>query len=105
MPKKFRSAAAAAIHETVSDLYKVGGADKQTMRKFDKLCITPLEPMTPRKIRAMRTREQASQSVFAFYLNVTPGLVSKWERGEKKPQGASLKLLNLVDKKGLDLCA
>ncbi len=105
MPKKFRSDISAVVHETAVGFHKAGVFDKQTMRKFDKLCITPLEPMTPRKIRAMRTREQASQSVFAFYLNVTPGLVSKWERGEKKPQGASLKLLNLVDKKGLDLCA
>jgi putative transcriptional regulator len=38
-------------------------------------------------------------------LNVTPGLVSKGERGEKHPQGASLKLLSLVDKKGLEIVA
>jgi putative transcriptional regulator len=39
--------------------------------------------------------------VFARYLNVTAGLVSQWERGEKHPAGASLKLLNLVDRRGL----
>ena len=39
--------------------------------------------------------------MFARYLNVTTGLVSKWERGDKKPGGASLKLLTLVAKKGL----
>jgi putative transcriptional regulator len=39
--------------------------------------------------------------VFARYLNVSTGLVSHWERGEKRPQGASLKLLALVAKKGL----
>ena len=50
-------------------------------------------------------REKASQSVFAAYLNVTPGLVSQWERGEKHPQGASLKLLSLVAKKGLEIVA
>jgi putative transcriptional regulator len=42
-----------------------------------------------------------SQSVFANYLNVTASLVSKWERGEKRPSGAALKLLTLVEKKGL----
>jgi putative transcriptional regulator len=36
---------------------------------------------------------------------VTPSLVSKWERGEKRPQGASLKLLSLVETKGLDAVA
>ena len=102
MPKKFRSEVMAAIHETVTDLHEVGGVDQKTMRKFDALCLTPIEAMTPAKIRALRTRENASQTVFAAYLNVTPGLVSKWERGEKRPQGASLKLLSLVAKKGLE---
>jgi putative transcriptional regulator len=43
--------------------------------------------------------------VFAAYLNVTPSLISKWERGEKNPQGTSLKLLSLVEKKGLEVIA
>ena len=57
--------------------------------------------LTPEAIRDIRMREQASQAVFARYLNVTPGLVSQWERGEKRPRGASLKLLTLVARKGL----
>ena len=105
MPGKHRSHALAAIHETAADLHRVGGMDQKTMRKFDALCLTPIQEMTPKKIRALRTREKASQTVFAAYLNVTPGLVSKWERGEKHPQGASLKLLSLVDKKGLEVVA
>jgi putative transcriptional regulator len=43
-----------------------------------------------------------SQAIFALALNVTPSLVSQWERGEKKPSGPSLKLLNLADKKGVE---
>ena len=105
MPKKYQSAAMAALHESVTDLYKVGGVDKKTMRKFDVLCLTPIQEMTPKKIRALRTREKASQTVFAAYLNVTPSLVSKWERGEKRPQGPSLKLLSLAEKKGLEILA
>ena len=46
-------------------------------------------------------RERVSQAVLARYLNVTTGLISQWERGEKRPAGASLKLLNLVDRRGL----
>ena len=46
-------------------------------------------------------RENASQAVFARYLNVTTGLVSQWERGEKRLRGASLKLPTLVAKNGL----
>jgi putative transcriptional regulator len=61
--------------------------------------------LSPRKIRSIRLRENASQAVFARYLNVTTGLVSQWERGEKKPSGAALKLLTLVDKRGLQSVA
>lgn len=100
-----RSKAMAAIHETAVDLHRAGGIDRKTMRTFDALCLTPIPRMSPAKIRALRAREKASQAVFAAYLNVTPGLISKWERGEKRPQGASLKLLSLVDKKGLEIVA
>ncbi len=105
MTKKYRSDALAAVHETAVDLHRVGGMDRTTMRTFDALCLTAIEEMTPEKIKRLRKREKASQTVFAAYLNVTPGLVSKWERGEKHPQGASLKLLSLVEKKGLEIVA
>ncbi len=100
MPKRYRSDVMESIHDTAADLYAVGGMDQKTMRKFDVLCLTPIQEMSPKKIRALRTREKASQTVFAAYLNVTPSLVSKWERGEKHPQGASLKLLSLVREEG-----
>ncbi len=64
-----------------------------------------LQPLKPNEIRSLRLREGASQAVLARYLNVTTGLVSQWERGEKRPQGASLKLLSLVAKNGLQAVA
>ena len=78
---------------------------KRTMKVFDEMCLTPIAEMTPEKIRALRMRENASLAVFARYLNVTAGLVSQWERGEKRPRGASLKLLTLVAKNGLGAVA
>ena len=71
------------------------------MRRFDDACLTPIRRLEPKEIKAIREKEQVSQTVFAHYLNVTVSLVSKWERGEKKPSGASLKLLSLVEKNGL----
>jgi putative transcriptional regulator len=90
-----------AIHETMEALHGVGAIDKQTMRRFDDACLTLVRPLKPREIKALRERENVSQTVFANYLNVTSSLVSKWERGEKRPSGASLKLLSLVEKNGL----
>jgi putative transcriptional regulator len=91
----------AAIHETADDLHAAGLVDKRIMRRFDEACLTPVRPLRPAEVRALRKREGASQAVFDRYLNVTTGLVSQWERGEKHPQGASLKLLTLVARDGL----
>ncbi len=105
MSKNYRSEAMAAIHETMEALHDAGAIDKQTMRHFDDACLTPIRPMQPAEIKAIREREHVSQAVFAKYLNVTTSLVSKWERGEKHPSGASLKLLSLVAKNGLSAVA
>lgn len=99
--KQYRSSLMASIHETAEGLHSDGLMDKRTMREFDELCLTPVQPLAPDEIRALRLREGASQAVFARYLNVTTGLVSQWERGEKRPKGTSLKLLSLVAQKGL----
>lgn len=101
MSKQYRSGLMASIHETAEGLHAAGVMGKRTMREFDELCLTPVRPLRPQEIRALRLREGASQAVFARYLNVTTGLVSQWERGEKHPQGASRKLLALVAKNGL----
>ena len=105
MTKQYRSPAMASIHETAEGLYAAGVMDKQTMRTFDDACLTPIRLLTPEEIRALREREGASQAVFARYLNVTTGLISQWERGEKHPQGSSLKLLALVARHGLETVA
>jgi putative transcriptional regulator len=105
MTKQYRSPVMVSIHETAEGLHAAGVMDKQTMRKFDDACLTPVRPLTPEEIRALREREGASQAVFARYLNVTPGLISHWERGETRPQGASLKLLSLVARHGLGTVA
>ncbi|OGT78254.1 MAG: transcriptional regulator [Gammaproteobacteria bacterium RIFCSPLOWO2_02_FULL_56_15] len=103
--KKYRSEVLGAIHETASDLYEAGVMNKQTLRKFDELCLTPIRPMQPAEIRALRRREHVSQAVFAMHLNVSKGVISQWERGKKHPAGPSLKLLTLVQEKGLNAIA
>jgi putative transcriptional regulator len=105
MTKTYRNDALAAIHETASDLHDAGVMDKQTMRRFDELALTPVRPLSGEEIRALRERERVSQSVFARHLNVTTGLISQWERGEKHPAGASLKLLSIIEKRGLQAIA
>ena len=104
-PKSYRSEILAAVHETATDLHEAGVMEKRTRRQFDDMCLTPVEPLEPSAIKELREAERVSQAVFARYLNVTTGLVSQWERGEKRPAGASLKLLSLIRRNGLDSVA
>ncbi len=105
MTKRYNSEVLAAGHEAALGLAGAGFMSKRTMRAFDEMCLTPVKEMAPEDIRAFRLRENASQAVFACHLNVTSGLVSQWERGEKRPRGASLKILTLVAKNGLGAVA
>ncbi len=94
-----RSGAEVGRNAAVHDVEDVDGFP------LDDACLTPVRPLAPEEIRALREREGASQAVFARYLNVTTGLISQWERGEKHPQGSSLKLLSLVARYGLGTVA
>jgi putative transcriptional regulator len=102
---KARNHLAEAIHETAAGLHRIGLIDKETMRDFDASCLTPVAPLSPKQIVALRRREGVSQGVLAHYLNVRPKLVSEWERGEKRPSGPSLKLLTIVKARGIDAIA
>lgn len=93
------------IHDTAKDLNEAGVMDMQTMREFDALCLPKIEKYDARRIKAIRERAHVSQAVFAAYLNTTPSTVKQWEQGGKKPRGTSLKLLNLVAHKGLEVLA
>ena len=75
---------------------KLGHADRHVAT-----CLTPVHILSPDEIKALRVREHISQPVFARYLNVSKNLVSDWERGVKKPGGPALRLLTVIQKKGL----
>ncbi len=105
MTRKYKSSLHAAIHETVEGLGRIGLVDKQTMRSFDENCLTAIEEMSAADIARLREREGVSQKVFARYLNVPVTLISQWERGERKPSGAAIKLLSIVKKRGLETIA
>ena len=91
------------LHETAEDFASIGLIDVQTMREFDVLCLPPVKTYSAEEIKALRLNCLASQSVFAAYLNTSPSTVQKWEQGGKHPNGPSLKLLNLVERNGLEI--
>lgn len=94
-----------SIHESVHGMHQAGIVDKMTMRKFDALCLPTVKEFEPDQIKRIRVKSKASQAVFAAYLNTSVSTVQKWERGQKRPNGPSLKLLNIVANKGIDALA
>lgn len=91
-----------AVHETAGDLHRLGFIDKRKMRKYDVLCLAPIPEYDSEKIRLLRDRYQLSQAVLASLLNTSISAVRQWEVGDKHPGGSSQKLLNLLERKGLD---
>ena len=91
-----------AVHETATDLHGAGFIDKRRMREYDALCLPPVPAYSSENIRVLRHRHQLSQAVFAAVLNTSLSTVRQWEMGDKHPSGPSLKLLDLLDRKGLD---
>lgn len=93
------------VHDSAKDLHEAGAMKETTLREFDALCLPPVKELTAAQIKRIRMKNKASQAVFAAYLNTGKSTVQKWEQGQKKPNGPSLKLLNLVAEKGLDVLA
>lgn len=90
------------VHEGVKDLHEAGLMNDMTMREFDAMCLPPVKQYSAAEIKRIRTRTKASQGVFAAFLNTSKSTIQKWEQGAKHPNGPSLKLLNIVDQKGLE---
>lgn len=91
-----------AVHETAADLHAGGFISKRRMREYDALCLAPIRRYSRTKIRSLRKRHRISQAVLATVLNMSLSTVRQWEIGAKQPSGPSLKLLDLLDRKGLE---
>jgi putative transcriptional regulator len=103
MTMKPKSEAMASVHEAIADLHSIGAVDKTTMRHFDALCLeSDVREYSPEEIRALRNRLNISQSVLASVINASTDSIQKWERGAKRPSGTAMKLLSLLDNKGLE---
>ena len=90
------------MHETARGLHSAGIISKRRMGEFDALCRLDVHEMPPQKIKSLRKEAHLSQAVFAAVLNTSLSTVQKWEVGDKKPSGPSLKLLNLIERKGVE---
>ncbi len=58
--------------------------------------LAPLEDMSPAEIKKLRLSLHLSASLFADLLGVSVKTVQAWESGVNKPQGSSLRLMNML---------
>jgi putative transcriptional regulator len=91
------------VQQTATGLHQAGIMDIQTKREFDALCLPPVKTYSAEQIKRIRLNNQVSQTVFATYLNISPSTVQKWEQGHKKPNGLALRLLELIERNGLNI--
>ncbi len=91
-----------AVHETAGDLQRLGFIDKRKQQKIEALCLEPIPAYDSARVKALREQLKLSQAVLASVLNTSASTVRKWEMGDKHPSGPSLKLLDLLERKGLE---
>jgi len=97
-----RKSIADSVTTTIRDLNRSGLVDDITMKNIEKLCLPEIKEYTSEKIASIRKRFKLSQAALASIFNISPSTVRKWEQGDKKPAGASRKLLNIMERKGID---
>ncbi len=76
---------------------------KKAAVNFIDVDVPEVKKLSAREIKAIRLRGEVSQNVFAILLNASLATVRRWERGETKPRGASLRLLNVVENRGVKI--
>ena len=97
-----RESIAKSIMNTVKDLNRSGLVDNITMKNIEKLCLPEVKDYPPEKIISIRKKFKLSQAALASLFNISPSTVQKWEQGRKKPTGAARKLLDIMERKGLE---
>jgi len=93
------------IIETAGDLHRAGVMDEITMREFNALSLPEIKHYSAAEIKHIRLKNGVSQPVFAAYLNASTSTVRQWEQAKKHPQGTALKLINIIENKGLEALA
>ena len=100
--KKTKSRILQEMHETSMGLAQSGLITKRRLAELQALCQLDVGEMSAQQIKSLRESVQVSQAVLAAVLNTSVSTIQKWEIGDKRPSGPSLKLLHLIERKGIE---
>ena len=97
----------AEIVEISQGMHRVGlvsdaELEQTTLRMLGRIALPKVAGLSPAEIAKVRRKAGLSQAVLAGYMNVAVNTVSQWERGERRPTGAALKLLHVVKRSGIE---
>ena len=98
-----RDSISKSITSTIKDLNKSGLVDEITMNNIQNLCLPEVKEYSPEHIVSLRKKLKLSQAALACVFNISPSTIQKWESGDKKPTGASKKLLDVIERKGIEV--
>lgn len=91
------------VLDSAQDLFALGFIDARQMKAYEALMPSAIKPISAKRIQMLRKSLHVSQPVFAALLNTSESTVKQWEAGDKKPSGTSLKLLDLAQRKGVEV--
>ena len=89
------------VLETIEGLYRTGTVTELTLKEVKILGLSEVKPYAPKSIARLRRKLKLSQAALARFINTSVRTVQKWEQGAKRPSGPALKLLHIIDEKGL----
>ncbi|MBP5980041.1 MAG: helix-turn-helix domain-containing protein [Halomonas sp.] len=92
-----------SVLQNAKALHRAGGITNVTMREFESLCVPEVKALDAKEISGLRKKLKVSQQVMAERVNVSGEFVRKWESGDRTPSGSSLRLLNVLCSKGLEV--
>jgi putative transcriptional regulator len=91
------------MRETALGMHKTGIIDARRLREYEALYRASQVPRyTGDSVKELRARLNISQTVLARVINTSASTVRAWEAGTKKPGGPSCKLLDILNRKGLE---
>ncbi|MBQ9422944.1 MAG: helix-turn-helix domain-containing protein [Pyramidobacter sp.] len=89
------------LYQDAKRIHELGLISDEKLTRFECLRAPEVPDFTAAMIKALRERFELTQHALAALMNVSPSAVQKWEIGDKHPDGASRKLLSILDTKGL----
>lgn len=92
-----------AAYDTAIGMHKAKIISDEEFADYEKACMVHAVPeFDGAKIKALRQKNGINQKTLALCMNVSVSAVRQWEQNQKRPGNACCKLLDLIERHGID---